>query len=210
MSRVDRRTRRRLLLRAAIALSPLWTAPAARPQRFDLAALMALLATRKGGEARFTEERFVAGFDGPLRAAGTLSFSAPDRFARVQTEPRAERMEVAGNRLTWQRGGRARQMALDAVPEAAALLEALRGTLAADAPALERHFEARVSGEPRLWTLALTPRDAQLARLVRGLQIAGAGADLRSVELQLAGGDRSLMLIEPLATPAAPAARPRP
>jgi len=191
------RTRRSLLLRLPAVIAAAAAMPA-RASRLDLAALMALLATRKSGEARFTEERTVSGFDSPLRAAGTLAFQAPDRFVRRQTEPRAEQMEVAGNQLEWTRGGRTRRVALDAVPEAAALLEALRGTLAGDAAALQRHFEASVSGTPALWTLSLKPRDGRVAGAVRSLQIAGSGADLRSVDLQLAGGDRSLMLIEPL------------
>jgi hypothetical protein len=191
------RTRRAALMLPLLPLLSTVSATAGAA-RFDLAALMALLATRTSGEARFTEERTVSGLDSPLRAAGTLAFQAPDRFVRRQTEPRAESMEVAGNRLVWTRGGRTRQVALDAVPEAAALLEALRGTLAGDAAALQRHFDASVGGSPALWTLSLKPRDAQLANAVRGLQIAGSGADLRSVDLQMTGGDRALMLIEPV------------
>lgn len=199
--------RRRLLAAAATAPAWLpaalaaWGTPAAAQSgggKLDLAALMALLAQRRSGEARFTEERFVASFDSPLRSSGVLSFTAPDRFVRQTLEPRPESMEVAGNLLTLRRGGRTRQMALDTMPELAALLEAVRGTLAGDAAALRRHFEIRVAGNAALWTLTLQPRDAQLAAQVRGLQIAGQGGDLRSVELNLAGGDRSLMLIEPL------------
>ncbi len=174
---------------------------------FDLAALMALLAQRKSGEARFTEERTVTGFDSPLRASGTLSFTAPDRFARQTLEPQRERMEVAGNQVRLERGTRVRQMALDAVPELAALIEGLRGTLSGNGALLRQHFEVRVTGQARLWTLTLTPHDSALAAQVRLLQIVGTGADLRTVELQLAGGDRSLMTIEAITapTPAAPA-----
>lgn len=169
---------------------------------FDLAALMALLAQRKSGEARFTEERTVTGFDSPLRASGTLSFTAPDRFVRQTLEPQRERMEVAGNQVRLERGARVRQMALDAVPELAALVEGLRGTLRGDGALLRRHFEVHLTGQARLWTLTLTPRDSALAAQVRSLQIVGTGADLRTVELQLAGNERSLMTLEPATTPA--------
>ena len=164
----------------------------------DLATVTALLAQRKGGEARFTEERFVSGIDGPLRASGTLSFTAPDRFARVTTEPRAESMAVDGNSLVLKRGGRTRQMALDALPEVTALIEAVRGTLTGNALTLERHFKIQVDGTPTQWTLTLIPRDQRLATQVRELKITGTSSDLRVVELWLAGGDRSVMSIEPL------------
>ena len=68
-----------------------------------------LLAQHKAGEARFTEERFVSGFDAPLRSSGTLSFAAPARFARHTLQPTRESMEVQGRTLLLKRGGRTRQ-----------------------------------------------------------------------------------------------------
>ncbi len=169
--------------------APAWAA-------FDLPTLTGLLAQKKSAQTRFTEERFVSGIDGPLRASGTLSFTAPDRFARYTLEPRAESMVVEGNTVTLKRGSRVRQMAVDAVPELTALIEAVRGTLNGDSATLQKHFKTRVEGSAALWTLTLTPLDSRLATQVRELKIAGQGSDLRSIELWLSGGDRSLMLID--------------
>ena len=159
---------------------------------------MALLATRKGGEARFTEERTVAGLDSPLQASGTLGFQAPDRFTRATLEPRAESMEVTGNTLVLRRGGRTRQMMLDTVPELSAMVDAMRGTLTGDAATLRRHFRPTVKGAATLWTLTLVPVESRLANAVRSIEVGGVQADVRSVEVLLSGGDRSMMLIEPL------------
>ena len=178
------------LLTTALTL-PAWAAS------FELDALAAVLAQRKSGQARFTEERFVSGFDSPLRASGVLSFAAPDRFARHTIEPRAESMIVEGNTVTLKRSGRSRQMALDAVPELTALIEAVRGTLSGDAATLRKHFEQRVEGTAALWTLTLLPKDSRLAAQVREIKIVGQVSALRSIELWLSGGDRSLMSIEP-------------
>lgn len=201
---------RRALLGAVLgptlSLALALTTPPARAQgaaaALDLPALMAQLAQRKGGEARFTEERTVSGLENSLRASGRLSFQAPDRFARYTEEPRAESMEVQGNQVVMKRGTRTRQMALDAIPELAALADALRGTLNGDAGALQRHFKTQVSGNAGRWVLLLTPLDSRLARSVQQLEIAGTGSEVQSVDLRLVGGDRSLMLITPL-TPAA-------
>ena len=179
------------MLLLALATTPTWAA-------FDLPALMALLAQRKSGEARFTEERTVSSLDTTLRASGRLTFNAPDRFARYTEEPRAESMEVQGNTVVLKRGSRTRQMALDAIPELSALADAMRGTLSGDAQALQKHFKVEVSGGPAKWVLSLTPSDTRLARNVQQLEIVGTGADVRSIDLRLAGGDRSLMLVEPL------------
>lgn len=189
--------RRRLLgalLGGALALA----ARAAGASGFDLAALMALLARRRSGEARFTEERTVAALDAPLRASGRLSFQAPDRFARHTEQPRPESMEVLGNTVVLRRGTRTRQLTLDTVPELAALADALRGTLTGNAEVLQRHFDVKVAGSAERWTLTLTPKSAQLQGSIVGIEILGLRADVRSIDMALAGGDRSLMLIEPL------------
>ena len=172
---------------------------------FDLGGLMKLLAQRKSGSARFTEERTVSNLDGPLYSSGTLSFEAPDRFVRRTLEPRPESMEVQGNQVVLRRGGHTRQLTLDAVPELAAFVDAVRGTLNGDAATLRKHFAVRVGGSAALWTLTLTPSDDALKRQVRELQIAGQGSVVRSIELQLVGGDRSLMLIDPPTAPVLPA-----
>jgi Outer membrane lipoprotein carrier protein LolA-like len=84
------------------------------------------------------------------------------------------------------------------VPELAALIEAVRGTLTGNAATLVKHFKVKVDGNNTAWTLTLLPRDARLATQVRELQISGQHSDVRSVALWLAGGDRSVMLVEPL------------
>lgn len=191
MSNVGMTGLKALLVCTLLSTAPAWAA-------FDLNALTGLLAQKKNAEARFTEERFVTGLDGPLRASGTLSFSAPDRFTRQTLEPQAEAMIVDGNSLILKRGGRSRQMALDAVPEVTALVEAVRGTFTGNATTLQKHFDVKVEGSAALWTLTLKPRASRLAAQVREVQIAGQGNDLRSIALWLAGGDHSLMLIEPV------------
>lgn len=180
---------------AAAALLLAGTAPA---WALNLSEVTLLLAKNKSGEARFTEERTVSNIDGPLRASGVLSFEAPDRFTRSTTEPRAESMEVQGNTLLLKRSGRTRQMTVDAIPELSALIEAVRGTLTGNAVLLDKFFKTQVDGTPARWTLTLVPRDARLATQVRELKITGLQGEMRSVELWMAGGDRSVMAIEAL------------
>jgi outer membrane lipoprotein-sorting protein len=180
---------------AALALA-LVAAPASA---IDLPTVMSLLAQHKSGEARFSEERTVTGFDSPMYASGKLTFAAPDRFARYTLEPRRESLEVQGNHVVMTRGDRTRSFTLDAMPEVGVLVDAVRGTLNGDAKSLQKHFHVEVSGEAAKWVLQLEPLDERLAAQLPSIQIVGQAADIRSIELRLAGGDRSLMLIEPLA-----------
>lgn len=194
--RTPEAARRRAL--GVLLLAAALPRPAAA-QAFDLAALMALLAQRKSAEARFTEERTVSSLDSPLQSSGTLSFAAPDRFTRVTLEPRAESMEVQGNTAVLKRGGRTRTLALDTIPELAALVDAVRGTLSGNAATLQRHFKVEVSGSAARWQLALVPIESRLANQVSRIEIVGQRSDVRSIDLRLSGGDRSLMLVEPIA-----------
>jgi len=186
----DRR-RACLAIVASIAVAPAWGA-------FGFDELMAILARRKAGEARFVEERTVSGLDQPLRYSGTLSFTAPDRLQRITLTPRRESFLVEGSEVTLQRGERVRRLPLDSLPELAALVAALRGTLTGDGSVLHRYFETTVEGSAARWTLTLVPLDFGLLGTVRLLRIDGMRSDVRVVELQLADGDRSVTTIEPL------------
>ena len=197
---------------------PRWAAPlvlalgslAALPAHaLDLPELMTLLAQKRSGEARFTEQREVKGLDAPLASSGTLSFAAPDRFTRKTLAPRPESMVVEGNIVTLTRNGRSRSMALDASPEMEAIVEAVRGTLTGNATSLQQHFKLAVAGTSEQWTLELKPATPRLAVMLDSVRIAGKRGELRTVEMRLADGDRSVMQIEPVAAAPAPSgARP--
>ncbi|MEP7281295.1 MAG: LolA-related protein [Rubrivivax sp.] len=187
-----RRQRARAL--AALGLGLLLALPA---WALDLPAVMALMAQRRDGEARFTEQRFVSVLDQTLQSSGVLRFRAPDRFERRTELPHVESMRVDGDTLVLQRGERQRRLALDAVPALGALVGALRGTLSGDAAALQQAFDVAVAGRADQWTLTLTPRSARLQGSVRELRLSGQRADLRTIELWLPDGDRSLMQIAP-------------
>ena len=171
------------------AAAPAWA--------LDLNELMGLLARQKQGEANFTEQRYVRGFDGPLAASGTLSFTAPDQLVRRTLTPRPESMVVDGNHLTLSRSGRTRSMTLDSVPELQGLVEAMRATLAGNTQVLQRYFTSTVGGSASDWTLDLAPVDARLASQVAMLRLSGKAGEVLGVEMEFRGGDRSVMTISP-------------
>lgn len=173
----------------------------------DLPELMTLLAQKRSGEARFTEQREVKGLDSALTSSGTLSFAAPDRFTRRTLTPRPETMVVEGNIVTLTRNGRTRSLALDASPEMEAIVESVRGTLTGNSVSLQQHFKLAVAGTSEQWTLELKPATPRLAAMLHSVRIGGRRSEVLTVEMRLADGDRSVMQIEPVVA-AAPAARP--
>ncbi|VTU28150.1 LolA-related protein [Variovorax sp. PBL-E5] len=191
---------RGLLIVLAFSASSAWA--------FDLPELMGLLARQKKGEARFTEQRFVHGLEGPLDASGVLSFTAPDKLTRRTLTPRPETMSVDGNTLTLSRGGRTRTLTLDSMPELLGLVEAMRGTLSGNTQSLQRYFRSTVAGSSDHWTLSLTPIDERLAAQVRMLVLSGRGGEVLGVEMVFIGGDRSVMTITPERSAGTPATAP--
>ena len=200
------RDRRRFA--AALTLTLALAAPFAGAQSpafaFDVAALTALLGRVKSGEAAFTETRRIEMLDRTLESSGRLTFRAPDSFVRETLSPRREKLAVAGNTLTMSLGDRSRTMQLDASPEAAVIVEAVRGTLTGQRETLERLFEARVSGNAERWSLDLVPRDMRLRGQVASVRLSGREALVREVVVLLADGDRSVMTITPLPARAGP------
>jgi outer membrane lipoprotein-sorting protein len=188
---------------ARLALASMLSVLATGASALELPELMTLLGRNRAGEARFVEQRHVQGLGRPLQSSGTLSFTAPNRFARHTVLPRPEAMVVDGNQVTLTRNGRSRQMALDAVPEMALLVQAVRGTLTGDAAALRQAFKLTLDGQVSQWSLQLEPQDARLAGVVSYIHVTGRQGELRGVEVQMADGDRSVMTIEP-----SPAAAP--
>ncbi|MGJ7508737.1 LolA-related protein [Variovorax sp. GT1P44] len=180
---------RALLAALALSASSAWA--------FDLQELMALLAQQKSGEAKFTEQRFVHGLEGPLEASGALSFTAPDKLVRRTLTPRPESMSVEGNTLTLSRGGRTRTVQLDSMPELQGLVEAMRGTLSGNSQGLQRYFRSTLSGSASNWALDLQPVDERLAAQVRSMRLSGRGGEVLGIEMEFIGGDRSVMNITP-------------
>ena len=191
-----------LALTSAAALPSLAAAQAA----LDLTQLMQLLAQVKAGEAAFTEKRTVAMLERTLESSGKLSFEAPDTFVRETLKPRHERLAVVGNMVTMSQGQRTRTVPLDSVPEAAVIVEAIRGTLTGNREAIERNFSASVSGAAARWSLELVPRVPRLRELVISVRVSGQHALVREIVVAMADGDRSVMTITPAAVGTAGAA----
>jgi len=188
-----RRARRALCVLLVAVAAPLIAAANAPAEPLD--ALMHELAARRQGHVAFTEVQYLAMLDRPLESSGELFYEAPDRLEKRTLTPRPETLVLAHGMVSATRGKRTRTLELSNYPQLAPLLESLRATLAGDRAALERAFIVVLEGDAAHWTLHLTPRDPAAARLVREVVIAGEQADLRSVEILQADGDRSLLTI---------------
>lgn len=184
-------------LMAVLAALLLGTAGPAGADPADLSRLMAALAGRKTSEAHFVEQRFLAMLKEPLKSEGRLRYAAPDKLEKLTLYPRPQRLSVDGDRVVLDPApqGAPPTLSLAAQPEIGAFVEAIRGTLAGDLPALERFYGVGFEGSLADWTLRLEPKAASVRKLLVGIVVTGRGPEIRSVEFRQADGDRTEMMV---------------
>ncbi|PKO58798.1 MAG: acyltransferase [Betaproteobacteria bacterium HGW-Betaproteobacteria-19] len=185
-----------MILRSLVLLLAL-VGGAAHTADWGLAQLMRMLADNAGGRVGFVETRHLAILDQPLTATGELVYIAPARLERHTETPLRESMVLDGDTLTLTREGKTHTLRLRDYPEAAALIESIRATLAGDRAALERTYALSLAGTAAQWTLDLLPSDQAVAKVVLRIRVSGSKGEVRGVEILQADGDRSVMRIEP-------------
>lgn len=175
------------MARWAIAAEPL-----------DLTRLMASLAAVPERRATFQEVRRFAALDQPLISTGRLLYRRPGYLQKITDWPQPESLVVDGDRLVLTGVTDApRVLDLGSQPELRTLIEAIRGPLAGDLPALRRAFTVTAGGTTEDWVLDLAPADPRAARLLRSAQVSGQLAEVSMVVLVQANGDEQRMTIRP-------------
>ena len=184
-----------VLVALALAVSGATCAATGEP---ELAGLMRELATVPSARARFVETKQVALLKAPLVLTGTLSYERPDHLEKHVLTPYDERIVIAGTQVTVENNARnqTRNVSVASNPTLLALVESLRATLAGDLVALERHFEVTLERAASEWTIALVPRDPGTLALITRIRLTGRGNQLRHIDIEEAGGDRSNMSIQ--------------
>jgi len=185
--------------RAALAVALCLASPFARAADWGVAQLFESLAKQKVTRATFQEKKFLALLDKPVESSGELVFTPPERLEKRTLRPKPESVVVDRDIVTLERGGKRHSLALRDNPAIAVLIESIRCTLAGDLALLTRTYSAGLDGSPARWKLVLRPLDPSLGVLVERIEIGGAQAQVRTVEIFQADGDRSLMTLSPLA-----------
>jgi len=181
---------------AALSLALACAAQTAAAQDLAAGDLMRQLAAVESSRATFVETRHSALLKEPLVLRGTLTYRRPASLEKRVEQPYEERVAIDGDVLVIEsRRGRKLKTSVSGSPGIAALVEGIRATRAGDLPALERHFEVRVAGRAERWSMALKPIDDEVSRYVAAILVSGSAGRIARVEVQEAGGDRSVMEI---------------
>jgi hypothetical protein len=168
---------------------------------WDLTQLMQGLAQNKSGRTGFVEKKYIALLDAPVESTGELLYTAPGRLEKRTLTPRPESLLIDNGMLTVERGKRRTVLRLQDYPELVAFTESIRGTLAGDMVALRRVYNLDLEGSEERWTLTLRPIETRMLDVVQRIRIGGSRAEVKSIEIEQADKDRSVMVIAPLARP---------
>ena len=163
--------------------------------------LMHSLAQIRTDHASFVEKKTIAMLDKPVESSGELLYIAPDHLEKRTLKPKPESMTVDGDTLLIERGRQKHRLQLQDYLELAAFIDSIRGTLAGERRALERHYTLSLEGTAAHWSLQLLPVDEKMQAVVKRIRIVGVEDTLRSIEITQSDGDSSLMLIEKMAAP---------
>ena len=162
---------------------------------WGLAVLLEDIAMSNAGVARFAERKFIAALDTPVDTTGELVFIKPARLEKRTLKPRSETLILDGDDMIVDRNGSRRTFSLKQLPQAVALVESLRATLAGDRQTLERVFNSKLEGTAAQWSLLLVPKSAQMGDVLKDVRISGERGQLNLIELEQTNGDRSVMRI---------------
>jgi hypothetical protein len=123
---------------------------------------------------------------------------------REVTAPYHETTTIRGGEATLEREGKSkRTFSLSRVPELAGLQRSFGALLAGDQAQLEQHYTITAAGPTAQWRLTLLPKDTELSRQVRQIQLYGRGAELRCIETSPVKGDLQRTLLAGAARDAA-------
>jgi hypothetical protein len=182
-----------LVLGLALALPGI--AETAGNQPLDLPQLMELMAQVPARQDRFTETKTMAILTKPLILTGTLAYSRPDRVEKHVLAPYEEHLIVQGDQLTLANKDGTKRIGVKSHPLIWSFVEAIRASLAGEVAALRRFYHIKVEGTSKEWSLTLRPLDPQAASYLSSIRLRGHGNRLVLVEIDEAGGDRSVMTI---------------
>ena len=148
--------------------------------------------------AEFVQTKQMAALKRPLVTSGHLTFSRqhgvlwqiekPYRVSYVLGETKI--VEIGGSGSGSGSGGDGARRVRETrdVPGLAQVGRVFRAMLGANSDTLREYFDVAAQGTPAQWSIALTPRQSQLARFLSGMQLTG-GRFVEEIRISEAGGD---------------------
>jgi len=180
-----------------VFLSPGTAAETPPDASWNVEQLMQRLAQVKSARATFVERKHLRILSTPLESSGTLVYTAPGYLEKHTLTPKPESLVLDKDALVFEdkTRNRRRTLKLQEYPVLWVFVEGLRSTLAGDLQNLNRLYRVALEGSESDWRLILDPREPGIQRMVSRIRLAGSRASVRSIEIEEAEGDRSVMTL---------------
>jgi outer membrane lipoprotein-sorting protein len=165
-------------------------APADEP---SLASVLSAFAKIDALRVNFREQKFMALLTIPLVSEGELYYQKPRLLARHTQKPARSSLVLHDGELTFGDAQHQESMGVNSLPSVRVLVDTFVSVLAGDQATLLAMAEVKLSrlGEHG-FRILVTPREANVQKLVRSMMFEGEGTTLKSMELLDANGDRSV------------------
>lgn len=167
--------------------------PVATAEVKSLDDLLARFARLQGMSARYREEKRIALLKRPLQSEGSIQFAAPDLLLRTVDKPEPATMLLAGDVLRIADASGTRRIDLQANPTVRQFVLTFVHVLGGDRSALERLYALEFAPVDSGWRLELTPRQPDLAKLIRRATVTGKSAVVEQMTLEEQSGDLTVL-----------------
>ena len=198
-SATDRRHRRarRIVIAMGLLLSCCAAIGAAPTTTWDLDTLFAHLVRKHPLKARFVEHRHISEVKGVIESSGVLEFAPPSRLVKRTLKPQTETFTFDGDTLSVAQGVFRRDLPIADARGIGALAIGIRGFVSGDLEALSAAFTLSLVGPESDWTVHCTPRASSASAILSHVHARGNLGQLRSIAVELANGDSSILTILP-------------
>lgn len=154
--------------------------------------LQRLLQASPKPSVSFQELRESPWLSAPIASRGTMRSTSGALEKQVES-PRQETWRLLADRIEWQgpAGSAPKQILFSKAPALAALSDVMRRVVAGDIVALQSDFDVRVSGDERVWTAQLKPRNPEVSRHLEQVELQGTGGHLQVIVVVERQGERT-------------------
>ena len=138
---------------------------------------------------QFTQTRQLTGIKKPLGSTGAFLVDKQHGVIWKAEKPFPSTLRVTRGEILQKNGDQVMmKLSADKEPTVKTVSSLLFSLFSGDVAALGRLFTAEGKVDGKTWKMALTPKDATLAKLISGIKLEGAGT-VEHIELDSASGD---------------------
>ena len=163
--------------------------------KLELPGLLHLFSQQKNSTVDFNEEKHAFFLDQPIKSAGYIEFSAPDKLNKFILKPEKISQKITGNILEIKTPDESHTIDLNDHPEFSVLLQSIISVLSGDLVSLKKDFKVAFTNNVSSWSLLLTPHDSYISGYIDSINMFGKKNKLFKIIVTEPNKDRSITFL---------------